>query len=98
LSSTCDGYDLRFGPKPELSDAWVARGDIDIEEILRFVQNFVGPVDMKIAEANAASEIAQVPLIIENIMGKLVSCHDKHVDDENIRCDRSQRADEPPGV
>jgi hypothetical protein len=25
---------LRFGPKPVLSDAWVARGDIDIEEIL----------------------------------------------------------------
>jgi hypothetical protein len=26
---------LRFGPKLELNDAWVAREDIDIEEILR---------------------------------------------------------------
>jgi hypothetical protein len=24
---------LRFGPKPELGEAWIARGDIDIEEI-----------------------------------------------------------------
>jgi hypothetical protein len=59
---------LCFGPKPELSDAWVARGDIDIEEILRVVLKSVGPVDMKIAEANAPTEIAQVSLIIESIM------------------------------
>jgi hypothetical protein len=55
---------LRFGPKPELRDAWVARGDIDIEEILRVVLKSVGPVDIKIAEANAP----MVPLIIKNIM------------------------------
>jgi hypothetical protein len=30
--------------------------------------------------------------------GKLVSRHDKHVDDKNSQCDRSQRADEPPVV
>jgi hypothetical protein len=59
---------LRFGPKPELGEAWIARGDIDIEEILRVVLKSVGPVDMKIAEANAPTEIAQIPLIIENIM------------------------------
>jgi hypothetical protein len=44
---------MRFGPKPELGEAWTARGDIDIEEILRIVLKSVGPVDMKIAEANA---------------------------------------------
>jgi hypothetical protein len=59
---------LRFGPKPELGEAWIARGDIDIEEILRIVLKSVGSVDMKIAEANAPTEIAQIPLIIENIM------------------------------
>jgi hypothetical protein len=59
---------LRFGPKPELADAWLARGDIDIEEILRILLKLVGPVGMKIAEANAPTEIAQIPLIIENIM------------------------------
>jgi hypothetical protein len=59
---------LGFGPKPELGEAWIARGDIDIEEILRVVLKSVGPVDMKIAEANAPTEIAQIPLIIENIM------------------------------
>jgi hypothetical protein len=59
---------LRFGPKPELADAWLARGDIDIEEILRILLKSVGPVGMKIAEANAPTEIAQIPLIIENIM------------------------------
>jgi hypothetical protein len=56
---------LRFGPKPELADAWMARGDIDIEEILRILLKSVGPVGMKIAEADAPTEIAQ---IIENIM------------------------------
>jgi hypothetical protein len=59
---------LRFGPKPELANAWIARGDIDIEEILRVVLKSVGPVDMKIAEANAPTEIAQILLIIEDIM------------------------------
>jgi hypothetical protein len=59
---------LRFGPKPELSKAWIARGDIDIEEILRVVLKSVGPVDMKIAEANAPTEIGQIPLVIEDIM------------------------------
>jgi hypothetical protein len=59
---------LRFGPKPELGKAWVARGDFDIEEIFRIVLKSVDPVDMKIAEANAPTEIAQIPLIIENIM------------------------------
>jgi hypothetical protein len=48
---------LRFGPKSELGEAWIARGDIDIEEILRIVLKSVGPVDMKIAEANAPTEI-----------------------------------------
>jgi hypothetical protein len=47
---------LRFGPKPELGNAWTARRDIDIEEILRVVLKSVGPVDMKIAEANAYDE------------------------------------------
>jgi hypothetical protein len=51
-----------------LDEAWIARGDIDIEEILRIVLKSVGPVGMKIAEANASTEIAQIPLIIENIM------------------------------
>jgi hypothetical protein len=51
---------LRFSPKSELGEAWIARGDIDIEEILRVV--------LKIAEANAPTEIAQIPLIIDNIM------------------------------
>jgi hypothetical protein len=41
---------LRFGPEPELSDAWDARGDFDIEEILRVVLKSVGPVDIKITE------------------------------------------------
>jgi hypothetical protein len=59
---------LRYGPKTELRDAWVARGDIDIEEILGVVLKSVGLVDMKITEANAPTEIAQIPLIIENIM------------------------------
>jgi hypothetical protein len=59
---------LRFGPKPELGEAWIARGDIDIEEILRIVLKLVGLVGMKIAEANAPTEIAQIPLSIENIM------------------------------
>jgi hypothetical protein len=59
---------LRFGPRPELADAWEARGDIDIEEILRILLKSVGPVGMKIAEANAPTEIAQIPLIIENVM------------------------------
>jgi hypothetical protein len=45
-----------------------SRGDIDIEEILRIVLKSVGPVDMKIAEANAPMETAQIPLVIENIM------------------------------
>jgi hypothetical protein len=58
---------LRIGPKPELGETWIARGDIDIEEILRVLKS-VGPVDMKIAEANAPTEIAQIPLMIENIM------------------------------
>jgi hypothetical protein len=49
---------LRFGSKPELSDAWVPRGDIDIEEILQVFLKSVCPVDMK---------IAQIPLIIKNI-------------------------------
>jgi hypothetical protein len=44
---------LRFGSKAELSDAWVTRGDIGIEKILRIVLKYVGPVDMKIAKANA---------------------------------------------
>jgi hypothetical protein len=52
---------LRFGPKPEFVEAWIARGDIDIEEIFRIVLKSVGPVDMKIAEA-------QIPLVIEDIM------------------------------
>jgi hypothetical protein len=39
-----------------------------LEEILRVVLKSVCPIDMKIAEANASTEIAQVPLIIENIM------------------------------
>jgi hypothetical protein len=61
---------LRFGPKPELSDAWIARGDIDIEEILRVVRDLHidGTDDMKILEANTPMDIAQIPLIIENIM------------------------------
>jgi hypothetical protein len=59
---------LRFGSKPELSDACIARRDIDIDEILRVVFKSVGPVEMKIAEANAPTEIAQIPLIIKNIM------------------------------
>jgi hypothetical protein len=59
---------LRFGPKPELADAWEARGDIDIEEILRILLKSIGPVGMKIAEADAPTEIAQIPLIIENVM------------------------------
>jgi hypothetical protein len=59
---------LRFSPKPELGEAWTTRGDIDIEEILRIVLKSVGPIGMKIAEANAPTEIAQIPLIIENIM------------------------------
>jgi inhibitor of KinA sporulation pathway (predicted exonuclease) len=59
---------LRFGPRPELNDAWISRGDIDIEEILRVILNSVGPVDMKIGEANAPTEITQIPLIIKNIM------------------------------
>jgi hypothetical protein len=64
---------LCFGPSPELSDALVTRGDIDIEEILRAFLNSVGPVDMKnIARyANAPTEIAQIPLIIEKIMENL---------------------------
>jgi hypothetical protein len=70
---------LCFGPKPELSDAWVDRGDIDIEEISRVVLKSVGPVDMKIAEANAPTEIAQIPLIIEHVD---VPRHAKHVDDD----------------
>jgi hypothetical protein len=49
-------------------DAWVARGDINIEDILRVVLKSVNSVDMKIAEANALTEIAQIPLIIENVM------------------------------
>jgi hypothetical protein len=59
---------LSFGPKPELAEAWFARRDIDIEEILQIVLKSVGPVGMKIAEANAPTEIAQIPLIIENIV------------------------------
>jgi hypothetical protein len=59
---------LRFGPKPELADAWEARGDIDIEEILRILLKSVGPVGMKIAEVHVPTEIAQIPLIIENVM------------------------------
>jgi hypothetical protein len=62
---------LRFGPKPELAEAWTTRGDIDIEEIFRIVLKSVGPVDMKIAEANAPTEIAQIPLVIEDIMANL---------------------------
>jgi hypothetical protein len=34
---------LRFGPNPELADAWLARGDIDIEEILQILPNSFGP-------------------------------------------------------
>jgi hypothetical protein len=86
---------LRFGPNPELADAWFTRGDIDIEKILRIVLKSVGPVRTKIAEANAPTEIAQIPLVIEDIMAN--SFESKHVDDENSRCGRSQRADEPPG-
>jgi hypothetical protein len=68
-SSTCDNFKYSgFGPKPELSDAWVVRGDIDIEEILRVLLKSVGPIHMKIAEANASMEITQIPLIIKNIM------------------------------
>jgi hypothetical protein len=59
---------LRFAPKSELADAWEARGNIDIEEILRILLKSVGPVGMKIAEANAPKEIAQIPLIIENVL------------------------------
>jgi hypothetical protein len=59
---------LSFGLNPELTEAWAARGDVDIEEIVRVVLKSVGSVDMKIAEANAPTEIAQIPLIIENIM------------------------------
>jgi hypothetical protein len=39
-----------------LSDAWVARRDIDIEEIIRVVLKSAGPIDMKIAEANATTK------------------------------------------
>jgi hypothetical protein len=42
-----------------LSDAWVPRGDIDIEEILQVFLKSVCLVDMK---------IIQIPLIIKNIM------------------------------
>jgi hypothetical protein len=51
-----------------LADAWETRGDIDIEEILRILLKSVGLVGMKIAEANAPTEIAQIPLIIENVL------------------------------
>jgi hypothetical protein len=74
-----------------LADAWLARGVIDIEEILRILLKSVGPVGMKIAEANTPTEIAQIPLIIENIMENSFLVTIKHVDDEN------SRADEPPG-
>jgi hypothetical protein len=30
---------LRFGPKPELSDAWVVRGDINIEKFFELSLN-----------------------------------------------------------
>jgi hypothetical protein len=82
---------LRFGPKPELNETWVARGDIDIEEILRVFFKFVGPVDMRIAKANASTEIAQIPLIIENIMENsfLVTLN---------TWTTKPRADEPHGV
>jgi hypothetical protein len=46
---------------------------IEIKEILRVVLKSVGPVDMKIAEANAPTEIAQIPLIVENMIDWVVS-------------------------
>jgi hypothetical protein len=52
----------------ELGDAWTARGDIDIEEILQIVLKSIDPVDMKVSEANAPTEIAQISLVIEDIM------------------------------
>jgi hypothetical protein len=41
---------------------------MNIEEILQIVLKSVGPVDMKIGEANAPTKIAQIPLIIEKSM------------------------------
>jgi hypothetical protein len=64
---------LRFGPGPELSDAWVARGDIDIEEILRVFLKSVGPVNGDRPDS----------IYNRKYHGKIVSRHDKHVDDEN---------------
>jgi hypothetical protein len=54
---------LRFGPKPELSNAWIARGDIDIEEILRVILKSVGPVIY-----------APTEIIVDNIMECSIDC------------------------
>jgi hypothetical protein len=51
-----------------LADAWKARGDIDIKEMLRILLKSVGPVGMKIAEANTLTKIAPIPLIIANVL------------------------------
>jgi hypothetical protein len=79
-SANLDGHTmvtntLHFGPKPELSNAWIARGDIDIEEILRVILKSVG------SECSSGDHSGSIDHRKHH--RNLVSRHYKHVDDEN---------------
>jgi hypothetical protein len=78
---------LRFGLKPEF-----ARADMDIEEFLRYRSR-----RYEDRRSECSNGVRSGSIDNRKHHRKFVSRHDKHVNDKNTRCDRSQCADKSPG-